>query len=71
MDLQTLSSTVRLSRLLTASERTYWIQRLPTMSAVQLSKLAGILEQAQQIPWNAQMQTYMSIAQKASHALAA
>ncbi len=71
MDLQTLSGKVRLSRLLTESEREYWVSNLPTMSDEQLLKLEAILQEAQQLAWNTSMQTYMSIATKATAALAA
>ncbi len=71
MDLNTLSSKVRLSRLLTQSERAYWVGNLPNMSDEQLVKLEGILQEAQELSWNTEMQTYMSIATKASAALAA
>lgn len=71
MDLQTLSGKVRLSRLLTESEREYWVKNLPSMSDEQLLKLEAILEEAKQLAWNTSMQTYMSIASKATAALAA
>lgn len=71
MDLQTLSGKVRLSRLLSESEREYWVSNLTTMSDEQLLKLEAILQEAQQLAWNASMQTYISIANKATAALAA
>ncbi|MBP9850183.1 MAG: hypothetical protein KBC47_00635 [Candidatus Peribacteraceae bacterium] len=71
MDLQTLSNKVQLSRLLTESERTYWVGNLPHMSEEQLQKLETILQEAQELSWSTEMQTYMSIANKATAALAA
>lgn len=71
MDLQTLSGKVRLSRLLTESEREYWVNNLATMSDEQLLKLEAILQEAQELSWTTSMQTYMSIAHKATAALAA
>ncbi len=71
MDLQTLSQKIRLSRLLTESERAYWVGNLPQMTEEQLLSLETILQEAQALSWNTEMQTYMSIATKASTALAA
>ncbi len=71
MDLPTLTSKVRLSRLLTESEREYWIGNLPNMSYEQLLKIESILQEAETLSWNTEMQTYMSIATKATAALAA
>lgn len=71
MDLQTLSSKVRLSRLLSESEREYWVSNLTTMSDEQLLKLEAILQEAEQLAWNTSMQTYVSMANKATAALAA
>jgi hypothetical protein len=71
MDLKTLSNKVQLSRLLTESERQYWVGNLPHMSEEQLLKLEAILQEAQELSWSTEMQTYMSIANKATAALAA
>lgn len=71
MDLQTLSNKVQLSRLLTESERKYWVGNLSHMSEEQLLKLEAILQEAQELSWSTEMQTYMSIANKATAALAA
>ena len=71
MDFQTLSTKVRLSRLLSESEREYWVGNLSSMSEEQLLKLEGILQEAQELSWNTSMQTYMSIANKATAALTA
>lgn len=71
MDLSALSSKVRASRLLTESEREYWLSNMPRMTMEQLQKLTSILAEAEALPWNQTMQTYMSIAGSAVAALAA
>lgn len=71
MDLSALTSKVRTSRLLTEPEREYWLSNMPRMNTEQLLKLEAILGEAEALPWNTEMQNYMSIASKPTAALAA
>ncbi|MFA5800038.1 MAG: hypothetical protein WC840_03710 [Candidatus Peribacteraceae bacterium] len=70
MDLQALTQKVQTSRLLTEAERSYWLFSLPRMTQEQLKKLEAILAEAETLPWNEQMQHYLSIATKAQTAFA-
>jgi hypothetical protein len=70
MDLSTLSAKVQASRLLSAAEKTYWLENLPRMNGQQLQKLESILAEAENLPWNEEMQNYLSIAAKAQTAFA-
>lgn len=70
MDLSTLSVKVQASRLLSKAEKTYWLDNLPRMNGEQLQKLDSILAEAENLPWNEEMQNYLSIAAKAQTAFA-
>lgn len=69
MDLQTLQSKVMASRLLTQTDKRYWLENLAQMNVDQLGKLETILKEAEELPWNEEMQRYMLIAAKATAAL--
>lgn len=71
MDRTVLLSKVQTSRLLTVSERQYWTENMPNMNDGQCEKLAKILAEAEGLSWDAEMQNYLSIATKATAALAA
>lgn len=71
MDIPTLQSKIQSSRLLSNPERTYWLENLAKMNDDQLGKLEIILKEAEELPWNQEMQQYMLIATKATAALAA
>lgn len=71
MDIQTLTTKVQASVLLSAEERTYWLSALPRMNPEQLSKLESILTEAEGMTWNEEMQQYLSILNKTSTVLAA
>lgn len=71
MDRNVLLSKVHTSRLLTVSERQYWTENMPHMNDGQCEKLARILTEAEGLSWDAEMQNYLSIATKATAALAA
>lgn len=70
MDPQALQIKVQTSRLLTGSERAYWLRTMPRMTLEQLKKLWTILIEAESLPWNEEMQQYLSIANKVTAVLA-
>lgn len=70
MDLQALQLKVQTSRLLADAERAYWLQNIPRMTPAQSEKLWTIVTEAEELQWNTEMQQYLSIANKASVALA-
>lgn len=70
MDLNLLTVKVQSSRLLSDPEKKYWLQNLPRMNPQQISKLESILSEAENLPWNEEMQHYLSIATKAQTAFA-
>jgi hypothetical protein len=71
MDIQNLQSKIRSSRLLSNPERTYWLENMSKMNDDQLGKLEIILTEAEELPWNQEMQQYMLLATKATQALQA
>jgi hypothetical protein len=71
MQLNALAMRVQESRLLTEAEKMYWMQHLPRMNTEQISKLEGILDEAEKLPWTEQMKNYLQIATKGSAPLTA
>jgi|GEM_PF-3117413 hypothetical protein len=65
MDTATLTTKVQTSQLLSEADRTYWLGNIPRMTELQLKKLEAILNEASDLPWNEEMQHYLSIANKA------
>lgn len=66
MDPQALQLKVQTSRLLADAERAYWLETMPRMTPPQLKKLETILAEAESLPWNEEMQRYITIANKVS-----
>jgi hypothetical protein len=62
MNLTELAIHVQASKLLTDAEKAYWIGNLPKMNEGQITKLAGILAEAEGMSWNNEMQTYVATA---------
>lgn len=54
------------SNVLTKAERAYWLASLPKMTPDQVSRLETILKKAAQIPWNEQLQHFLSFVTKAA-----
>ena len=70
MSITEIHALVERSKLLSQSERTYWLQTLPSMTPDQVAKLETILTKASQIPWTEHVQRYFSvISQAAEHLL--
>ncbi len=61
MDLSLLQKKVETSKLLTETERSYWTENLPTMNEQQIQKLDQILTEADGLPWQRNMQTFMTL----------
>lgn len=57
-----LEQGIRLSRLLTDAEKAHWLQIIPSMTETQRTKLATILTNAAALPWNSDMETYVTTA---------
>jgi len=62
MTQQEVLTMVQASTFLTEAERTYWALTLPKMTAEQVQKLEAILERAQKIAWNSQIEKYVALA---------
>lgn len=67
MDTDSLRRKVTESRLLTERERSYWLQKLPTMNQEQLMKLDRILTEALGIVWSEQMDGYLKMIDRAAN----
>ncbi len=60
MDPSQLQVLVQRSTLLSADERAYWLQTLPTMTAEQQGKLEAILSEAEKISLTDAVHTYFN-----------
>ena len=60
MDLSALSVRVQTSRLLTESEKMYWLRHLPRMTDPQIAKLDSILAQGEALPWSDAIPNFQS-----------
>lgn len=56
-----LALRVQESRLLTDSEKTYWVQHLPRMNPEQITKLETILSQGESLQWTSAIPNYQAI----------
>lgn len=60
MDLTAVTVRVQASRLLTETEKMYWIQHLPRMNADQIATLESILSQAEGLQWTASVPDFQA-----------
>lgn len=60
-----LQKKIDTSKLLTQAERAYWTSHLAKMNEQQLQRLEHILDQAGDLPWQRNMETYTNLFDKA------
>lgn len=61
MSIQQIHALVERSKILTNTERSYWLATVPKMTPDQVAKLEAILSKASQIPWTEHVQRYFSL----------
>lgn len=69
MDIDSLQKRVNDSRLLTPTEKQYWTQNLPRMSAEQIARLTSLLDEADKLPWSPALEQYLTMVSAPTQAL--
>ena len=68
MDSTHLTSLIAASPVLTEQDRAYWTEKVTSLTEPQARKLEQILTKAQDIPWDRNVQTFLSLLDRATNA---
>ena len=70
-DTKALRRRIAESKMLTDSERSYWLERLEDLDEKRMQKLEDVLARAENLQWNDQMEQYMDIVRRGQLSVAA